>query len=80
MVSKMEIFLFLAMPFFFVWFFRGGTVNWLPGSTVMVNSWQMLRGGRSPSVVVVVLTSRRWLKNIHFVEQSTLSRKGNKLT
>jgi hypothetical protein len=48
--------------------FRGGTVNWLPGSAVMVNSWQMLRGGRSPTVVVVLI-SRRWLKYIYLVVQ-----------
>jgi len=40
--------------------FRSGTVNWLPGSAVVVRSWQMLRGGRSPTVVVVLI-SRRWL-------------------
>jgi len=40
--------------------FRGGTVNWLPGSAVMVNSWQMLRGDRSPTGVVVLIRCR-WL-------------------
>ena len=50
--------------------FRGGTVNWLPGSVVMVNSWQMLHGGRSP-IVVVVLISRRWLKYIYFMKNRT---------
>jgi len=48
--------------------FCGGTVNWLSGSAVMVNSWQMLCGGRSPTVVVV-LFSRRWLKYIYLVVQ-----------
>jgi len=28
--------------------FRGGTVNWSPGSAVMVSSWQMLRGSGVP--------------------------------
>jgi len=55
------------IPIWQCWFlclvFRGGTVNWLPGSAVMVNSWQMLRGGRSPTVVVVLIRSR-WLKYI----------------
>jgi hypothetical protein len=46
--------------------FRGGTLNWLPGSAVMVSSWQMLRGSRSP-IVVAVLISRRWLKYVYFV-------------
>ena len=41
------------------------TVNWLPGSAVMVSSWQMLRRGRSPAAVVE-LVSRRWLKYIYF--------------
>jgi hypothetical protein len=40
-------------------------VNWLQGSAVMANSWQMLRGGRSPTVLVVRI-SCRWLKYIHF--------------
>jgi len=53
---------------FFCLVFRGGTVNWLPGSAVMVNSWQMLRGSRFPTVVVVLI-SRRWLKYIYFVVQ-----------
>ena len=53
---------------FFCLVFRGGTVNWLPGSVVMVSSWQMLRGGRSP-IVVVVLISRRWLKYIYCAVQ-----------
>ena len=48
--------------------FRGDTVNCLAGSAVLVSSWQMLRGGR-PSTVVVVLISRRWLKYIYFVVQ-----------
>ena len=43
-------------------------MNWLPGSAVMVNSWQMLRGGRSPTVVVVLI-SRRLLKYIYFTVQ-----------
>ena len=43
-------------------------MNWLPGSVVMVSSWQMLRGGRSP-IVVVVLISRRWLKYIYCAVQ-----------
>ena len=42
------------------------TTNWLPGSAVMVSSWQMLRRGRFPSVVVE-LVSRRWFKYIYFV-------------
>ena len=41
--------------------FCGVTANWLPGSAVIVSSWQMLRSGRSPTVVVE-LVSRRWLK------------------
>ena len=36
------------------------------GSAVMVNSWQMLRGGRSPTGVVVLI-SYMWLKYIYFV-------------
>jgi len=44
--------------------FRGGTVNWLPGSAVMFSSWQLLRGCRSPTVVVVLI-SRRWLKYMY---------------
>jgi hypothetical protein len=48
--------------------FCGDTVNWLPGSAVMVSSWQMLHGGGSPTVVVVLI-SRRWLKYIYFVVQ-----------
>ena len=43
--------------------FRGGAVNWLPGSAVIVNSWPMLRGGRSLTVVVVMLISCRLLFN-----------------
>jgi hypothetical protein len=43
-------------------------VNWLPGNAVMVSSWQMLREGRSPTVVVVLI-SRRWLKYLYFVVQ-----------
>jgi hypothetical protein len=39
-------------------------VNWLPGNAVMVSSWQMLRGGRSPTVVVVLIR-RRWLEYIY---------------
>jgi hypothetical protein len=46
--------------------FCGVTVNWLRGSAVMVSSWQMLRRGRCPTVVVE-LVSRRWLKYIYFV-------------
>jgi len=46
--------------------FCGVTVNWLPGSAVMVSSWQMLRRGRSPTIVVE-LVSRKWLKYIYFV-------------
>ena len=34
----------------------------------MVNSWQLLRGGRS-SVVVMVFISCRWLKYVYFVVQ-----------
>ena len=34
------------------------TVNWLPGSAVMVSSWQMLRRGRSPTVVVELVSHR----------------------
>jgi len=30
--------------FFLSLVFHGGTVNWLPGSAIMVNSWQMLGG------------------------------------
>jgi len=48
--------------------FCGGTVNWLPGSDVMVSFWHMLRGGQSPTVAVVLI-SRRWLKYIYFVVQ-----------
>jgi hypothetical protein len=62
---KLEIFLFGNAGFFCL-VFHGGTVNWLPGSVVMVNSSQMLRSGRSPTAVVVLIT-RRWLKNIYFV-------------
>ena len=43
---------------FFCLVFRGGTVNWLPGSAVMVRSWQMLCGDRSPAVVVVLISRR----------------------
>jgi len=46
--------------------FHGGTVNWLPGNAVMVSSRQMLHGGRSPTVVVVLI-SRRWLKYTCFI-------------
>jgi hypothetical protein len=46
--------------------FCGVTVNWLPGSAVMVSSWQVLRRGRSPTVVVE-LVSRMWLKCMYFV-------------
>jgi hypothetical protein len=42
------------------------TVNLLPGSAVMFNSWQMLRRGRSPTVVME-LNSRRWLKILRCV-------------
>ena len=49
-------------------FFRGGTENWLPSSAVMVSSWQMLRGGRSPTVVMVLI-SRKRLKYIHLIVQ-----------
>jgi hypothetical protein len=45
--------------------FCGVTVNWLPGSAVMVSSWQMLRRGRSPAVVVEFVSSR-WLKCIAY--------------
>jgi len=45
--------------------FCGVTVIWLPGHAVMVSSWQMLRRGPSPTVVVE-LVSRRWLKYIYF--------------
>jgi len=38
---------FLAKQLFYL-VFRGGTENWLPGSAVMVSSWQMLRGGGVP--------------------------------
>jgi len=31
--------------------FRGGTENWLPGSAIMVSSWQMLRAGGVPFLV-----------------------------
>jgi hypothetical protein len=51
------------IPVWQCWFlcldFRSGTVNWLPGSAVMVNYWKMFRGGRSPTVVVVLIS--RWL-------------------
>ena len=60
---KLGIFLFGNAGFLFGF---GGTVNWLPGSAVMVSSWQMLHGGRSPTVVVVLI-SHRWLKYIYFV-------------
>ena len=66
MVSNWGYYCFAMLVFCLV--FRGGTVNWLPGSAVMVSSWQMLRGGRSPKVVVVLI-SRRWLKYTHFVVQ-----------
>jgi hypothetical protein len=46
--------------------FCGVTVNWLPGNAVMVSSWQMLRRGRSPTVVVQ-LVRRRWWKYIYFI-------------
>jgi len=46
--------------------FCGIKVSWLPGSGVMVSSWQMLRRGRSPTVVVEFV-SCRWLKCIYFV-------------
>jgi len=64
------IFLFGNAGFFFFLVFRGGTVNWLPGSFVMVNSWQMLRGSRAPTVVVVLI-SRRWLKYNYFMKNRT---------
>ena len=46
--------------------FRGGTLNWLPGITVMVSSWQMLRGGGTPTVVVVLIS--RPQANIHYMK------------
>ena len=64
--GTLGIFLFGNAVFCLV--FRGGTVNWLPGSAVMIDSWQMLRGGRSPTVVVVLI-SRRSFKYIYFVVQ-----------
>ena len=48
--------------------FCGVTVNRLPGSGVMVCSWQMLCGGRSAPVMVEIV-SCMWLKYIHFVLQ-----------
>jgi len=41
--------------------FCGVTVNWLPGSAVMVSSWQMLRRVRSPTIVLEIV-SCMWLK------------------
>jgi hypothetical protein len=44
------------IPVWQCWFivgFCGGTVNWLPGSAVMVSSWPMLRGDRSPKVATL---------------------------
>ena len=56
------------IPVWQCWFlcmvFCDGTVNWLPCSAVMVHSWQMLHGDRSPTGVVVLI-SRRWWKYIH---------------
>jgi len=49
-------------------FFHGDTVNWLPGIAVMVSSCQILHGGGSPTVMVVLI-SRRWLKYIYFFVQ-----------
>jgi hypothetical protein len=48
--------------------FHGGQGNWVSGSAVMINSWQVLCAGQSPEVVVV-FTSRRWLKYMYFVVQ-----------
>jgi hypothetical protein len=51
--------------------FCGVTVNWLPGSAVMVSFWQMLRRGRSPAVVVelkvVLIVSSHWQHNYRYV-------------
>jgi hypothetical protein len=33
-------------------------MNWLPGSAMMVSSWQMLRRGWSPTVVVELVSRR----------------------
>jgi hypothetical protein len=38
----------------------------LAGSAIIVSSWQMLCGGRSPTVVVELITCR-WLKYVYFV-------------
>ena len=45
MVSNWGYYCFAMLVFCLV--FRGGTVNWLPGSAIMFSSWQMLRGSRS---------------------------------
>ena len=44
------------IPVWQCWFivgFRGGTVNWLPGSAIMVSSWPMLHGDQSPTVATI---------------------------
>jgi hypothetical protein len=60
------------IPVWHCWFlcliFHGGTVNWLPGSALMVNTLQMLHGGQSQTVVVVLI-SCRLLKYIYFIVQ-----------
>jgi hypothetical protein len=60
------------IPVWQCWFlclvFRGGTVNWLLGSAAMATSWQMLRGGLSPTALVDLI-SRRWLKYMYFIVQ-----------
>ena len=65
-MSNRGVFLFDNVVFCLV--FRGGTVTCLPGSAIMVSPLQILRGGRSPTVVAVLI-SRRWLKYIYFVVQ-----------
>jgi hypothetical protein len=51
MVSNWGYFYLAALVFY------GVTVNWLPGSAVMVSSWLILRRGRSLIVVVGLLAA-----------------------
>jgi hypothetical protein len=47
--------------------FCGAKVNRLPGSAVMVSSWQMLRRSRSPTVVVELVSYRYIYFVVHLV-------------
>jgi hypothetical protein len=54
----------LVSLFGFPWWYSESVAR----SAVMVSSWQMLCGGRSPTVVVELI-SCRWLKYIYFIVQ-----------